>query len=96
MAGWCCDLFSHAVSAGDRRGLSIRISKPEGPLPMGFLLSFRTLDPVGRQRLIVLLAGEELGATLECSQGILFCPWCGTDLRRFYGRRTDLPFSIVT
>lgn len=95
---WCCQSFEAAVNQHQtgRRGHGIFITEPQGSLlPMGFFFGFRAIDASADVRASEL---EAAGLTFVClgsSQGILFCPWCGTNLRSFYGNKTDLPFCAA-
>jgi len=89
---WCSDLFKSAVCDPGERGLSIQVVKPVRVLPMGFLLVFRAVTEGDYEQFAKPPYTWPCNVMFSTSQGVLFCPWCGTNLRRFYGNRTDLPF----
>jgi len=80
---WCCRSFESAYQHAGRRGFAILIGKDPviGPY---FVWQHRVVDR-GRE--------AELQGPLEMNvitdTGLLFCPWCGKNLRRFYGRHAD-------
>lgn len=85
---WCCSLFKDATQRTDQRGLSIGIARDS--IGYGFLLRFRAILQEDMQRFLDLkLAIPVCGLV---SQGIKFCPFCGSELQRFYSGK-DLPIT---
>lgn len=78
---WCCSLFSDKVNQRDERGSSIQIVESSDVL--GFLLSWQVADS---SHLAELKLDTAFPVSLAETQGILFCPWCGKNLREFYQR----------
>jgi len=56
---------------------------------MGFFWEFQALDP-GEVPHVPKTFGN---VTLSVRQGILYCPWCGANLREHYKRQSNLPWS---
>ncbi len=54
--------------------------------PLSFLLCFRALSAEDSGHVVGTSAVKVATA---CMVGVLHCPWCGTDLRRFYSNRVD-------
>ena len=79
---WCCQTFgSHWKGAG-RRGLGIVIEQTDaGPT---FLIQCRSIDPSDEQAFKAI--NTAFPVSFVTQTGLLFCPWCGKNLRRQYGR----------
>jgi len=87
---WCCAEFKDCVAKAGKRGIAIIVDAAEEN-NLGFLIQYRGTDfgnsIVVQTNHIVSLAQET---------GIIYCPWCGTNLRECYKRyaeklsRTDL------
>ena len=83
---WCCGGFPGSYEQAGQRGLSVLIDKDD---QMGgrFLIQARAVDRSDQEQLQGVLGGVSLHVSLVSETGMLFCPWCGTNLRRFYGGR---------
>jgi hypothetical protein len=92
---WCCPSFKAAVDNGGNLGFSVSITRPfafppwmarpdgVSDAPMGFYLRFRFVN----DHLM------SLWDYFNQAKPVLFCPWCGVNLPKRYGRCTNLPFS---
>jgi hypothetical protein len=81
----CCSRFADFLCSRRERGMAI-IPIVSSSAPLSFLLCFRALSAED--------SGETVGTgsvrvQTACMVGILHCPWCGADLRRFYSNRAD-------
>jgi hypothetical protein len=75
---YCCEVFRSILNEGGKRGLSIIVVEANvGPV---FFFQARSLDPE-RQ-----LPSTGFVVTTELEVAIKFCPWCGANLKRKYGR----------
>jgi len=77
---WCCAEFKDRVAKAGKRGIAIIVDAAEENNP-GFLIQYRGAD-IGNKidvqtNHIVSLAQET---------GIIYCPWCGANLRDKYKR----------
>lgn len=74
---WCCAQFQwHCEMAGER-GLAVIVDNATGKVP-AFLIQFRALDPG------VSPPVTDTPLSIVSETGILFCPWCGCNLRDWY------------
>jgi hypothetical protein len=76
---WCCSFFEDEVNKRGKRGSSIHFVQASDVL--GFLLTWQVTDDADRSKLDL---NTPFPVTLGQEQGILFCPWCGMELRGFY------------
>lgn len=77
---WCCSLFrDYYGEAGRGTGFGLLISTSSEGLPV-FKMQHRAVDKNPQE--IKLPIGTRLALLSEV--GILYCPWCGRDLRRHY------------
>jgi hypothetical protein len=52
-----------------------------------FLIQSRAVEQSDQERFHTLLQ-TEFPVSVVTETGMRFCPWCGVNLKRFYGRRT--------
>lgn len=80
---WCCQSFESAYRQAGQRGFAILIGKDPviGPY---FIWQHRVLD---RGREAEVEGPVDLNVISDT--GLLFCPWCGKNLQRFYGPPAD-------
>lgn len=52
-----------------------------------FLIQSRAIAQEDQSRLKI--ASEDVPIALVTQTGMAFCPWCGTNLKSFYGLRID-------
>ncbi len=75
---WCCSTFRDWFEEAGKRGLSIVVDETAGGDPL-FFIQHRSVE-----------IGDEgpkdypRPLTLVGQVGVLFCPWCGASLTRFY------------
>ena len=92
---WCCDGFKAQFENQDGRGLFVAL-EADSALSEGFrfILGARMID--GDEIEAFAQAAKGLShiaehITLDCKTGLRFCPWCGCDLGRHYGKhRRDM------
>jgi hypothetical protein len=53
-----------------------------------FLIQSRAVEQSDQERLHAHLLQTDFPVSVVTQTGMLFCPWCGADLKRFYGKRT--------
>jgi hypothetical protein len=79
---WCCQTFRSYCEEAGRRGLGVVVEETEvGPT---FLIQCRSIDPKDEQAFRAV--NTPVPVSLVTQTGMLFCPWCGKNLRRRYGR----------
>lgn len=81
----CCPRFADFLCSRRERGMAI-IPVVASNAPLSFMLCFRALSAEDRGQIVGTGAVKVQTA---CMVGIRHCPWCGTDLRRFYLHRVD-------
>lgn len=86
---WCCLAFKANYSAEASRGLVVAALGTR--LPTGFYLIARSVDG---NRVAELSARLAVPISLAERVQIRACPWCGVDLMRYYGGRSDLPLAV--
>jgi len=84
---YCCDGFGQAATNSGKCGLSIAAKVDSAGKPF-FLLVYRSASLEDEHDLAKAMEGSGYmkKACLATEQSILFCPWCGQELRRFYAR----------
>lgn len=83
----CCSVFSGALNTIGERGLSIRIYFDPDLRSHVFLLQGRAVAISDEEQFRA--ESSEIPITFLFEQGILYCPWCGSNLREQYG---DKPY----
>jgi len=84
MIEWCCVQFMWYYNRDDTRGERIAIERTSiGSIY--FKLQFRSIDKDKEQ----LLGISDIPITITSEFGILFCPWCGSDLNEYYHSYMD-------
>jgi hypothetical protein len=83
---WCCQTFRSYYEAAGQRGLGIVVE--EGEVGPGFLIQCRSIEPKDEQAFKAFNA--PFPVSLVTQTGMLFCPWCGKNLRRRYGRHVKV------
>jgi hypothetical protein len=90
---WCCNDFRVALEQdASTPGSSIKVERAMAAGPAVFLWSTRYVQECDAPSLPAdLVAGLESLRRKEVP--VLFCPYCGAELARFYAGRDDLPFA---
>src|ERR1041385_3721788 len=81
---WCCPGFGDTYGNAGHRGFSILIKKDD--LGARFLIQSRAVEQTDQEQFHALLR-TEFPVSSVTETGMRFCPWCGVNLKRFYGRR---------
>jgi len=84
---WCCAGFKGNYEQAGHRGFSVLIEKDDC-LGASFLIQSRAVEQSDQEREHVLLQSTDFPVSVVAQTGMRFCPWCGIDLKRFYGSRT--------
>lgn len=80
---WCCSTFAGWYDQAGRRGFAVLIGR-DSTNAAEFLMQYRAVDE-----------GEALSFNSEAlvssivEVGMRFCPWCGRDLEKWYGKHAD-------
>lgn len=74
---WCCESFRSQVRAAGHRGFGMFVDDTAEPII--FVLQHRSIEPGA-------LKPEYPHGPLALTSdlGILYCPWCGKDLHKWY------------
>lgn len=83
---WCCSGFQSNYEQAGHRGFSVLIEKDDY-LGARFLIQCRTVEDSDQERLHRILERSDFPVSIITTTGMMFCPWCGTNLKRFYGKR---------
>jgi hypothetical protein len=79
---WYCQTFKSYCEEAGRRGLGVVVEETDvGPT---FLIQCRSIEPKDEQAFKAI--NTPVPVSLVTQTGMLFCPWCGKNLRRRYGR----------
>ena len=90
---WCCTAFDNSISLNEEAGVGIvpcHNQLGERVFQLTFkLFSVSTLERSleERRQLYALKDGESMGFPLIVFRPILFCPWCGAELKKFIAHR---------
>jgi hypothetical protein len=76
---WCCATFRGWFDEAGNRGFAIVVEQSTTTQP-SFSLQHRSveMDDEGPKQ-------HPRPLTLVSQLGIIYCPWCGVELRKFYG-----------
>ena len=86
---WCCDKLELAFAARSQRGIYVYAESPQPQIGVchTFWLGMRSVeDDILIHGQLLDLPREGDPVTLETWQRIIFCPWCGRNLEKFYRR----------
>jgi hypothetical protein len=83
MMKWCCPGFEAWYESADERGFGVVIDRDPSGKPL-FLLQYRSVD-----RGVTLPNTKDILVTLLGRSAISYCPSCGRNLRRWYGKSID-------
>ena len=83
---WCCVSFKSLYEGAGHRGFAILVEQDEtlGPL---FIWQHRAVEQQDEKKLQAWKT--DFPVSLVSDTGLLFCPWCGKNLRKFYGRHAS-------
>jgi hypothetical protein len=85
---WCCLGFEGNYEMFGQRGLSVLAQKEDlGIQKPAFFMQVRAVSAEDQSRLQGL--PSDIPFSLVTQIGIRFCPWCGKNLQRFYGKAID-------
>jgi len=85
---WCCAGFKGRYEQAGHRGFSVLIEKDEF-LGARFSIQSRAVESSDQERFCRAIKPSEFPVSIATETGVMFCPWCGVNLKRFYGKRTD-------
>lgn len=77
---WCCSVFQGWYENGGQRGMAIA-AKHTGQNTIKFFLQSRAIDG-GVSKLPI----TDFPISVITQLGIDYCPWCGRELQRWYGK----------
>ena len=82
--------FQGSYEQAGHRGFSVLVEKDDY-LGAIFLIQSRAVEQSDQERLHAHLLQTNFPVSVVTETGMLFCPWCGVNLKRFYrGRETEL------
>ena len=80
---WCCPGFSAQYDNADEAGFTVLVGRNELGQPE-FLLQHRAIE-----KGFTLVLPSDARVYLMTETGMRFCPWCGADLEKWYGKALD-------
>jgi hypothetical protein len=80
---WCCITFKSWYEAAGKRGFAILVGRDSAGKPQ-FTIQHRSIDPEMED-----LVKTETPLSLVADIQISYCPWCGRNLERWYGKNVD-------
>ena len=83
---WCCAGFKDAYESAGERGFAVLID-PDETLGTRFTIQVRMVDQQDQRSLQSQLGTTAFPVSLVTETGMLFCPWCGVNLGRYYRKR---------
>jgi len=85
---WCCDGFKQAYDDRYDRTIYVYPSppKPEYDFPDAFFwIAMRCIEQKELAKGPIGVTRKDLAITIATQRPIKYCPWCGRNLREFYG-----------
>lgn len=80
---WCCFRLKTVYERPTERGVRFEFYHPNSSEQ--YAIVFRSVDPKDEEEVVKELAHTRIPLSLSSTLTISKCPWCGTDLRSFYG-----------
>ena len=80
---WCCIPFKGWYEEAGKRGTGILVGRNSAGKPE-FIIQHRAVD-----KEIALLPPTDYPVTLISALCISYCPWCGRQLDKWYGKNVD-------
>jgi hypothetical protein len=80
---WCCSTFKGWYDAAGEKGVAILAGRNSSG-QSEFLIQHRAIEPELESSI-----QSENPVSVVSEIGILFCPWCGRDLNKIYGKHVD-------
>lgn len=81
---WCCVAFENHYDEAGERSIAVLVDRDEGGAPE-FLLQSRAFSIQNAPPLLNIPA--PMSRVIE--DVITFCPWCGVDLAKWYGKQAN-------
>jgi hypothetical protein len=83
---WCCVGFKSGYEQAGHRGFAILIEK-DADFGSRFSIQSRSAETSDQPELQRILQPVTFPVSIVTETGMQFCPWCGVNLKRFYGKR---------
>lgn len=80
---WCCFRLRTVCERPAERGIRFEFYHPGSD--EDYAVVFRSVDPEDEDEVVKVLASSRIPLSLSGTLTVSKCPWCGTDLRSFYG-----------
>ncbi len=96
ISDYCCEVFERFVENRDKKGLSILVdySKYDKTKEPYFWLQMRAVD-TNQQSSLPKGNSYPCNITLWTETRVLYCPWCGKKLKKFYRRNWETLFAPI-
>ena len=94
---WCCEAFKRAFEERLSRGIFVYAEPtvPKYNIEVTYWIGMRSIDFHEKDRFIAHISKQEippgppLAQTLLTWLRIIFCPWCGKKLEKYYKKTTS-------
>ena len=80
--------FQGNYQQAGQRGFSVLIEKGDDGRAR-FLMQSRAVEQGDQDRFHTHLSQTDFPVSVVAQTGMIFCPWCGTNLQQFYGSRVE-------
>lgn len=90
---WCCPAFAGWYDHSGQRGIAILVGRDSTGEPE-FLMQYRAVNE-GEE----MSFNPEVVASTVIEVGLRYCPWCGRNLDKWYGKNVDAlyrPYLKIT
>lgn len=82
---WCCEVFESYYERAGSRGFALLVERSPTNKPR-FVLQHRALDKWVEETAVSAVAPMSIVSDVV----IRYCPWCGRDLGKWYGKSVDV------
>jgi len=80
---WCCPAFKGWYEQAGERGIGVLIGRDSEGLPQ-FTIQYRAVD-----KGLDSSVKSDVPISLVIDVSFQFCPWCGRELNRWYGKHIN-------
>lgn len=82
---WCCDGFKYAHEQKHGRTIFVFVEPPSGEEKNpNFWIGMRCVEKESLGKIAEISLPDDLQITINTRLPIIYCPWCGRNLNKFY------------
>lgn len=82
---WCCLTFKSWYENAGQRGITVLVGRRSNGEPE-FVIQQRAID---LERDVQSLPATDYAISIASDVGINYCPWCGRNLKKWYGKHVE-------